>query len=665
MYFMKKIYFMMLALLGTCAAGYANPGDTTIVQAHNLTQLSWYDNYDTAVTFPDGSVTYRKVIMEFTLGKYACPGYNPNNPGEGAGQTGWCSDWDYDVHLTAMVPGGDTMELARMITPYANSTFPRTPASWSHPYVFDVTDFYPLLKNNVTMRIFYSGYSGGFTGSVKFYFIEGTPARNVVKISNLWQGGYNYGHNTGSIDGMITAKTLTMPANALSAEMKVIITGHGGDNTENCAEFCKKWYQYKVNGNMVEQKDIWRDNCGSNFLYPQSGTWIYDRGNWCPGDLVHENIHKLPSSVTPGSTFTTDLDFQTYSSGNNGASYKVAAGMFFYGAFNHTKDAGLEQIISPNILEEHYRSNPVCGQPVVKIKNYGSTALTSVKFSYGIDGQTLSDYTWNGSMSSLNEAEITLPSIPSLNTATGNNNKFVVKIVEVNGSADEDIYNNELKSTFEAAPKWEGGNFRVDMKISASVQGYVNKVNWTIKDMSGNVMFQHQGTASSTQYLDTIHLENGCYRLDVDASYLSYGMRFFNAFSPGYFRIYNMANGAKLALPKTDLGSTGLEGNFGSGFAQYFTVQNSVTGIDFLNAPAYSISVYPNPAKNFIQLDVLGSINTEANIQLVNVLGQTVYSTVSRKQNITISTEKIANGIYTLIYNTGDSKKMEKVVIAK
>jgi hypothetical protein len=665
MFFMKKIYLGLMVMLGAMTATYANPGDTTIVQANYNSQLSWYGNYDTAVSFPDGSVSYRKVIMEFTLGKYACPGYNPNNPGEGAGQTGWCSDWDYDVHFMAMVPGGDTMELGRMITPYANSTFPRTPLSWTHPYVFDVTDFYPMLKNNVTMRIFYSGYSGGFTGSIKFYFIEGTPARNVIKIDNLWQGGYNYGHGTNNVNTEIMPKSLTMPANAVSGEMKVIVTGHGGGDAENCAEFCKKWYQFKVNGNMVEQKDIWRDNCGSNFIYPQSGTWIYDRANWCPGDLVHDNIHKLPSAVTPGSTFTTDLDFQSYTSSGTNSSYKVAAGMFYYGAFNHTKDAGLEKIVSPNLLEEHYRSNPVCGQPVVKVKNYGSTAITSIKFSYGIDGQTLSEYTWTGSMASLNEADLTLPSIASMNTASGNSNKFVVNIVEVNGSADQDVYNNQLKSTFEAAPKWEGGNFRVDMKTSANIQGFVNKVNWTIKDMAGNIMFQRQGVAGNTQYLDTIHLDNGCYRLDVDASYLGYGMRFFNAFPAGYFRIYNMANGAKLALPKTDLGSAGLEGNFGNGFSQYFTVQNSVTDINSVNVPSYSISVYPNPAKQFIQLDVIGHTGEVANIQLVNVLGQVVYTTNSRKQNITISTETLANGVYTLTYSTGDSKKIEKIVIAK
>jgi hypothetical protein len=365
---MKKIYTTAIMLFGMLGSVNAGVGDTTIVQANNLSELSWFGNYDAPAAFPDGSVSYRKVIMEFTLGKYACPGYDPSNPGEGPNQTGWCADWDYDVHLIACSPAGDTVELGRMITPYANSNFPRTPAAWNHAYVFDVTDYYPLLKNDMTMRIFYSGYSGGFTGSVKFYFIEGTPARNVVGLTSLWQGGYNYGHSSGPIDNEVTAKTLTMPGSAQSAAMKVIITGHGGDNAQNCAEFCKKWYQFKVNGNMVEQKDIWRDNCGSNFLYPQSGTWIHDRGNWCPGDLVHENIHNVPSTVTAGSTFTADLDFQSYTSAENEASYKIAATMFYYGAFNHTTDAGLEEIISPNNLETYYRSNPVCGEPVVKVK---------------------------------------------------------------------------------------------------------------------------------------------------------------------------------------------------------------------------------------------------------------------------------------------------------
>lgn len=665
---MKKLYSLLLLAFGAFNASQANPGDTTIIKAQQNIQMNWPSAgtpYDTAVVFPDGTKTYRKILMEFTLGKYACPGYNPSNPGEGAGQTGWCADWDYDVHAIVLNTT-DTMELGRFITPYANSNFPRTPANWSHPYVFDVTDYYPLLKNNAVFRIKYAGYSGGFTGTVRFLFIEGTPPRDVVKIDALWQGGFAYGNAADPIETKIAAKSLTMPANAQTAEMKVNITGHGGDNTQNCAEFCKKWYKVMVNGAMTEQKDIWRDNCGSNFLSPQSGTWVYDRGNWCPGDLVHDYIHKIPATVTPGATFTADLDFQTYTSGNTSASYKVTAGMFYYGGFNKTVDAGIETIVSPSILEEHFRYNPVCGQPIVRVKNFGGTTLTSIKFSYGIAGQTMASYTWTGSMASLNEMDITLPSTPELNNASGNNNKFTVTITEANGAADQDNFNNTMTSTFEAAPKWEGGNFRADFKMSSSYQGQVNSANWSIKDMNGNTVITRQGTASSASYQDTFHLANGCYRLDFESP-LGVGLAFFTAMSSkGYFRIYSLNSGNRIALPKTDFENTNLEGNFGNGFTQYFTVQNSnVVGIEDVNQSNFNIGVYPNPAKEVIHLEVLGQLKEKAHIRLTNLLGQTIYSNETKDLNVDINTANIPNGIYLLSYEVGGVKKIEKVVVSK
>jgi hypothetical protein len=128
-------------------------------------------------------------------------------------------------------------------------------------------------------------------------------------------------------------------------------------------------------------------------------------------------------------------------------------------------------------------------------------------------------------------------------------------------------------------------------------------------------------------------------------------------------------DGAQLNITKNALGISNYQGNlesyFGNGFDEYFRVNNSTTGIDNPGVTAYSLNIYPNPARDLIHIDVYGNINTEANIRLVNILGQTVYSIKTRKQNIVIATEQIANGIYTLIYNTGDSKKIEKVVIAK
>ncbi len=661
---MKKIYLAILSLISCSLVAHADEGDTTVVVSHHERQLPWYNNYDTTVTFPDGSLSYRKVMMEFELGKYMCEGYDPSNPGEDSLQTGWCGDWDYDVHVIACTPTGDTLELGEFITPYANSNFPLFPWDWKHSYFFDVTDFYPVLKDDVTIRIFYSGYSGGFTGTVKFHFIEGTPARNVVGYSKLWHGGFPYGVTSNPIDDNITVQTETMPADAVSASMRLLISGHGGDTVENCAEFCSKWYRFMVDGEMVNEHNIWRDDCGSNFMSPQSGTWIYNRANWCPGNMVEPIIENVPGTITAGSEFDVDLDFQNYTTGStNPASYKLSGTMFYYGAFNHEVDAALEEIVSPSNKIDYSKLNPICGSPVVKVKNYGSDTITSIKFQYGIEGSELSEYTYTTSMASLQDAEVTLPLMDALNTITGTDNSFVVKIAEVNGAADDEPFNDELKSSFAGAPVWEGGNLRVHFRMSGAVPGGVNRTDWKIIDVAtGATVFSRNGTSSNAQYHDTVHLEDGCYKLEVE-NMRGYGLSFFGSFSAGFIRMYDMATGSRLPIPDTDLGSAGLEGNFGNGFVHYFRVENSVTSNDDIKASSYSLDVYPNPVSNILSVDVVGTLKTQAEIQLVNILGQIVYSETTSKQQIKINTEHLPSGIYSLVYNSGNQRKIEKVVI--
>lgn len=671
---MKKLYAGLFALFAVFNFAHANPGDTTVIQAHDHTQLSWYGDYDSTVAFPDGSTSYRKIIMDFTLGKYNCGGiYNPNNPGEGSGRTGWCSDWDYDIEVY-LCTTTDTVELGRLITPYANSTMPRTPLTWSHSYLFDVTDYYPLLKNNATIRIGYKGYSGGFTGTVRFLMIEGTPPRNVVDIKTLWIKSSDFGDAANPISNNITQKTVTFPSNAVYGEERVYITGHGNDDA-GCSEFCKKYYQFKVNGTMVEQTDIWRDDCGSNFLYPQSGTWVFDRGNWCPGDLVRMNRHKVPASITPGSSFTTDISFPNYtgtvSPNRSRASYKVSGTMVFYGEYNHSLDAGIESIISPTNEETYIRSNPICGAPQIMVKNFGSTTVTGIAFEYGIEGQTLSTYTWTGSLASMASAQVSLPALSDFNTVSGSSNKFVVRITKVNGSTDQDMYNNEMKSTFSAASIWNGGHYAINLKLSAPLQGYENKTIWTITDVAGNIIRQRQGTSSTAPYIDTVDLPNGCYKLNVDASFMGYGLRNPYVWAPsdaGYFRVFNMTGGTQIQISKNSLGTSTYQGNlesyFGNGFDEYFRVANSsVTSINDPNVSAYSLNIYPNPARDLLHVDVYGLISKEAKVTLVNMLGQVVYTQQTRNKQITIITGHLTPGVYTLIYNTGDTQKLEKIVI--
>ena len=282
---MKKQICVLVAVMVLAIKALAAPGDTTWVQAHYGVNLTNYNDYDTAITFPAGSTSYRKVVMIVTLGKYQCP----------AGST-WCGDWDYTVQNFLMTPGGDTLELSRLITPYANVTYTRFPWTWKQHYYYDVTDFYPVLKNNATIRLHYSGYSGGFTADIKFAFIEGTPSRNVLSVQRAWHGDFTFGNASDPINNHLQTLNKTAPTGTAATELKFTATGHGNDSSEQCSEFCSKYYNVVLNSNILDVTQLWR-TCGTNDLYPQSGSWVFDRGNWCPGAAVSTHSHKLLYSI--------------------------------------------------------------------------------------------------------------------------------------------------------------------------------------------------------------------------------------------------------------------------------------------------------------------------------------------------------------------------------
>ena len=547
----------------------AAPGDTTWVQAQNDIQLDYYNNFDAAVTFPTGATSYRKIIMVFTLGKYQCP-------------TGsqYCGDWDYTIQNYLMTPGGDTLELGRLITPYANASYPRTPFTWKQHYYFDVTEFYPLLKNNAAIRLLYSGYSGGFTANIKFAFIEGTPPRNVISIKKLWQGSYNYGNASSPIDNTITPVSVTAPTGTLNAEMKVLITGHGGDGN-GCSEFCSKYYQVKQNGIMLAQQTIWKADCGYNDLYPQSGTWIYNRANWCPGQQISGSSYKL-SNITAGTSYTADLDFQAYTTSGSGnpPSYTLTGLIFNYGAINNTLDASIEDILSPTAYEGDFRANPMCGSPVIALKNTGSTTLSTVTIAYGVNGQNTQTYTATGlNLAPMANTTITLPALTSLgNMSASNTAVFKATIQQVNGVADTYTINNSLQTTFLTAPDWPSS-----FNLTLSPNRNYTDTKWVLQDLNGNTIAQRTPT-SSTSITDPIGpLTPGCYKLVVtDASCdglywwgnsSSTGIGAFYATDSSQTTIIPFTNGLPpVSLSGGSITVPGTSQDFGCGFTQYFRV---------------------------------------------------------------------------------------------
>src|SRR6185312_2439415 len=81
---MKKIN-LLLTLLSLFAflSSFGQKADTIHVIAQNKTHLAYYGSYSTMAAFPPDTNSYRKVLLNFTLG---CP-------------TGGCSQWDYTVDI--------------------------------------------------------------------------------------------------------------------------------------------------------------------------------------------------------------------------------------------------------------------------------------------------------------------------------------------------------------------------------------------------------------------------------------------------------------------------------------------------------------------------------------------------------------------------------------
>src|SRR5690606_4763957 len=147
---------------------------------------------------------------------------------------------------------------------------------------------------------------------------------------------------------------------------------------------CPNSYTMNLNNNPIATQNFWRTDCGSNNYYPQNGTWVFNRAGWCPGDLVHGYSHEL-TGVTANNNYNLNVTFPAYTSAGSGskASYIIESSVIYYAGFNKQLDASLDDIIAPTLSETHFRSNPHTGDPIIKVTNTGSGAITSLKFEYG------------------------------------------------------------------------------------------------------------------------------------------------------------------------------------------------------------------------------------------------------------------------------------------
>ena len=352
--------------------------------------------------------------------------------------------------------------------------------------------------------------------------------------------------------------------------------------------------------------------------------------------------------------------------------------------------------------------------PSVTIKNVGTTTLTSLDIEYTFDNGTAQTYSWTGSLATNATDNITLPA----NTiTTSGSHTFSASTKNPNASVDMNTSNDAQQITFTTI--LNSINPPVTQNFSATT---FPPNDWVLTEPTPNGTNWKRSTqgctAAGSAMINWYAIPSGIDDL------MSYKMNFSGMSGMGLsfnyaYKQYNSSSNDKLQVDiSTNCGAswTTLWQKAGSALAtapattsNYSTVAasdwknvivdlNSYSGqsevlirfratsgygnnlyLDDINisnntgivefAPQFGLNVYPNPASDFTTISIEAENQDNANIVIVNSIGEVVYNSTNNidlgVNNININTENFSNGVYFVRIITSKGNMNSSFVVGR
>ncbi len=519
-----------------------------------------------------------------------------------------CADWDYKDHITIRRTGGvkgasQDYEIGRMLTPYGGA-FAK---DWKFNWEVDITDFSLLLRDSVEIEYNHTGWEPnkdrGWSVTLDFEIVKGTPAWEPISIQKIYDGSFRYGDKANSIENLLKPVDYTADEQAAFARLRVVQTGHGMDKPDGCAEFCYKYRELWYDGKLVDKRPIWK-KCGDNPLYPQAGTWVYNRASWCPGNLMQPDLYNLP--VQGSRRHTIDLSMEPYTATSEpSADEVITAYLIQYKKAAAQHDVAMEAIVRPSLKDAYRRENPAAMQPRIVVKNMGAATVQTLTVRYGAAKATPAQYRWQGNLAPGASTVIDLPG--TIEGLTGKNT-FVAELLRPNGKRDQYGADNRLTSTYEAVPMHAG-----DIIVYLQTNNQPAQNSYTLLDSKGKVWRERAfgSLKANTLYRDTLRLPVGKYHFALLDS-ANNGLEFWANPKGGR---------GKLRL----LNSTGamlkdFESDFGSSAGYSFAVGPQAAPI----TAQTSFGLYPTSTNGPTTFDYYANFPEDLVVQLVTDPGDTV-----------------------------------------
>jgi hypothetical protein len=352
--------------------------------------------------------------------------------------------------------------------------------------------------------------------------------------------------------------------------------------------------------------------------------------------------------------------------------------------------------------------------PIVELKNQGVDTLTSVVINYDIDNGPAQSYTWTGSLASLNTTTITLPTI----TASAGPHTFNVSSSLPNNNPDQDPSNDNATSNFsvvgvgQPAPYIEGfeaafpaigstlynpdANFTWEQTAAAAKTGtksiYINNYDYASNGeidefilpnldltsinapkLSFWVAYRlYTNPTANPNYSDTLEV---LVSTDCGQTFTSAYKKFSNALvttpAPFYTTAAFVPTATQWRRDSIDLAAYSSFNNVVVKFRCITDYENNLylddinidgtTGFNEMSSSG-SISVYPNPSRDHIVVD-LSSIKSDklVDIRISDIAGRIVYSSRgdSGGQLLRLETTRFDSGMYILeVQSEGQIKRV-------
>jgi hypothetical protein len=256
-------------------------------------------------------------------------------------------------------------------------------------------------------------------------------------------------------------------------------------------------------------------------------------------------------------------------------------------------------ITAPSNWKIHSRWNPICDNPRFILRNKGSEPLTHLVIQYGVVGGVEEQMEWTGNLGFMEREEIELTYADAALWSGGEaaGLRFYIRLASSNDGPDENNTNNYAESDFQRPPTYSYPELD-DNRLIIILR--TNNAPWessyVLYNQYDEVVFQRDDfTEGATIYRDTIALNSGCYTFHLKDSDDD-GLDFFaNSDGSGYCKLDRVSG--------FDFES--FERDFGKEIVHRFRFETNLQ-TDILEPLAHRVRVYPNPAEEFVKVDVIG-----------------------------------------------------------